>query len=490
MNDLYFAKPKNLGCIGYSRIQFRDKVLDFNAIKECFKNGENETTRSSYDYVGPKIAYFVSAIGLKLADIFTNSPMLIFFMGRLFNTLFSIFLIYKALKIAPKHKELLLVGATIPMFVQQMTSYSYDSFLNSFCIFAVAIILRMIYEEKLNLKKWTGLLLLSGLFIAAIKWNYLLILALILLIPDDKWDRKIDKYIYCFFILVSSYLLGIIANSIFIANRIKTILNCLFTLIAIGISTYGVLKKDINIKILLPLFIVSLLGISFTNPIYLPIPLLICLFYPSKENEKAKNKIIKYIGILLSFIAIYFIGKYGLSLLQHSTNMVNTTANEANASIFTRAIALLKNPKDIIYLFINTLKLRGMFYLQSLIGYFGWFIYKLDDFFIYAYLLFAIYLISKSTFVKTHWYDKILNLLGIFIGFIGIFLAMYFSWSSHSIPYIDGIQGRYFIPFVIPFLLLCMTAKTKNESNLDKNTYYFINTILMVMVTSFLIFYY
>ena len=489
MVDMNLVNPKNLDCIGYSRIQFRDKILDFNDIKECFKNGDNEITRSPYDYVGSKIAYFVSALGLKLADIFTNSPMFIFFMGRLCNTLFSIFLIYKAIKIAPKHKELLLVGATIPMFVQQMASYSYDSFLNSFSILAIAIILKMIYEEQLNLKKWTSFLLLCGLFIAAIKWNYLFIFALILLIPDEKWNRKIDKYIYCFTILVSSYLLGIISNSIFIANSLKIVMNCLFTLIAIGVSTYGILNKKSNIKVLLPILIVSLFGISFTNPIYLPIPLFICLFYPSSENSKTKDKIIKYACIVLAFIIIYFLGHYIISCFNKATN-INNTISESNASIFTSTFEVLKEPKKMLHLFINTLKLRGMFYIQSLIGYFGWFVYKLSDFYIYVYLLFAIYLICKSTFVKTHWYEKSINLAGIGIGCVGIFLAMYFSWSSHSIPYIDGIQGRYFIPFVIPLLLLCMTARKKGERNLSQNTYNFVNTILMVTTISFLLFYY
>lgn len=480
----YMTMPNSIGCLGYANIQTRDKVVDSKEVLECFKNTENTTKKSIYSYVGTKIAFFASSIGITIADFFTNSPGIIFYMGRLFNALFSIFVIYKALKIAPKHKELLLVVATLPMFLQQMTSYSYDAFLNTFSILATAIILKMIYDEKANFKWCTILLLLSGMIISNIKLLYLPIFLMLLFLPNEKFNRKIDKYIYTFGVIVESYLLGNLCAAITDSGNITTIFSTLFTLLMVGISLKMNLEKKTNWKVELSLLFLSSVVVAFANPLYLIVNFFLLLFVP---NAKFKKKWHKYAGILGLCLVAFGLGQFGVSLLSSPTASVST----GSSKVMSKLMDLVYHPMKAITLAYCTLKMKTIFYLRSLVGYFGWFNFRLNDIYVIAYIFFVLYLLFKTEFVKNKWYEKGIVLLGLLVGVAGVFLAMYVYWSGAELFYIDGVQGRYFIPLLIPLLLLFTTSKKKKGlENVEKNTYTFITTILLEYVSLLLLFYY
>ena len=80
-------------------------------------------------------------------------------------------------------------------------------------------------------------------------------------------------------------------------------------------------------------------------------------------------------------------------------------------------------------------------------------------------------------------YFKIIALFVCF-GIISLsFLAMYVNWTSILDGYgvgassISGVQGRYFIPLLIPLALLLFPKKVRYKLNTN-NIYYFVNIIL------------
>lgn len=213
-NDVIIM-PESNSCIGYSGIQFRDKVTNFNDVLECLKETDNTSANYSYKSHSTKLGYVFSAIGIKIGDLLSNSPLIIFYSGRLFNLIVSILMVFFAIKITPKYKYTILSIATIPMLVQQMVSYSYDSVLNSCIILSFAVIMALIYNKKFNKYLAAVILLLCGAFITNIKFIYLPVMLFLFLIPSKNFKNKWIKYLYVIGVIAISYLLGQYLSQIF-----------------------------------------------------------------------------------------------------------------------------------------------------------------------------------------------------------------------------------------------------------------------------------
>ena len=122
------------------RCKSLNSISDINDIGECFKSADNTKMRLENRFISPdyKVGFILSSLAIKIADVFTNSPMLIFYLGRIVNLVLSIVIIYYAIKVTPKYKEMFLTLGLMPMFIQQMISYSYDSLLNSICLLIIS----------------------------------------------------------------------------------------------------------------------------------------------------------------------------------------------------------------------------------------------------------------------------------------------------------------------------------------------------------------
>ena len=372
MQNTDLTVPENIDCINYSHIQTIDKVNDFKDVEECTKNSENKLySYPSWWKTSNKMGYLASAAGIKLVDTVSNSPTMIFYSGRLFNLIVSIIIIFFAIKLAPKYKELILSVGTIPMFIQQMGSYSYDSLLNSLCLLAVAIIVKMIYSKKQNWLLDSIILIICGIFIVNIKIIYLPIFLLLLLIPNDKFKKKWSKYLFV-------------------------------------------------------------------------------------------------IGIMLLAILC---GKYIQSLFNNGAVISELSGQSTNLNMQK----IFSDPLYVFPLMLNTLKVNGIFYLQSIIGYFGWFKYKLNPIFIIVYILYFGYLIKNNSKIKAKWYVNVIIIIGLLVSVAGMFASMYFYWSASNLNYIDGVQGRYFIPLLLPILLLIIPSKKTTRVFDINNCYLFIN---------------
>lgn len=370
--------PKNIECLNYSGVEARDKVKELSDIKKCIKQEKNislskifgTNANSGFTFLG----YLFSALFLKIADIISNSPLFIFYFGRIGNLLISLFIIYKALKISPVHNRLLLLIVTIPMFVQQMISYSYDSVLNS----------------------------LSVLFIAYF-----------LAIINDRY--KID---YCM--------------------KIK-------------------------------LFII-LLFIFSIKLIYLPIAILICLV-PKDKFGSLKNKILYIFEIIIGLVLFKVLFD---SLFNNNTNII--PPGKSNLMF------LMNHPLKIFSIIINTFKLNFRFYLESLFGYFSWFRFKINSLTIFTYVIIYLYVIlGEKSVLKNRISDKILILISNLVMIAAIFGSMYLCWSAYGLNYIDGVQGRYFIP-IIGLISLFLISKKRRISANNNTLYWFINLVLLEYV--------
>jgi uncharacterized membrane protein len=86
---------------------------------------------------------------------------------------------------------------------------------------------------------------------------------------------------------------------------------------------------------------------------------------------------------------------------------------------------------------------------------------------------------------KSKLFDLAINI----IIFLGILLALYISWTGTGSSVIEGVQGRYFLPLLLPFSFVFMTKKEYIHIS-DEFIGIFSNMIIMSYVFTLLIAYY
>ncbi|RLB74052.1 MAG: hypothetical protein DRH03_02235 [Deltaproteobacteria bacterium] len=116
---------------------------------------------------------------------------------------------------------------------------------------------------------------------------------------------------------------------------------------------------------------------------------------------------------------------------------------------------LQHHPSSIFTILIRTLQDQGLYYIESFIGLLGWLDTKLP-FLIYISFPFALIASAlDSKTLKNHVLtEKVLFALIWIISTSAILIGFYLLSTPVSNAIIGGIQGRYFIPIALPFLLL------------------------------------
>lgn len=163
--------------------------------------------------------YFPQVLGVSLGRILCLNGIQTGVLGRISALLLFAVLISYSLKIIPKFFEKVLFTISIlPMTLQQVCSYNYDSVLFTACFFLFAYLLYLIYEKEKISKLDIVLVTLSSIVIATIKFVYLPILGLGLLIPREKFTLKNGKILVILMLVVlslGSYLVVMKCNSLF-----------------------------------------------------------------------------------------------------------------------------------------------------------------------------------------------------------------------------------------------------------------------------------
>lgn len=379
--------PGNYNCLGYSRAFVYESAVYPNDILACYKNAANVKLNFAVGTRANRLITLIpSALGIKLGDIFTNSPLFIFYCGRLFNFVFSFFVLLYALKIIPKHKQIFLLVVFIPMFVQQSVSFSYDAILNSLCVLIVAYLIKFFNQTEEITTKELIIYSLCSLVILDIKLPYILIPLLILFVGKDKLGKDQKKKI-----MRIALFLGAILLSYFVANYIAS------------------------------------------------------LDLPKRIGEVSAVK--------------------------------RNTISE-----------LIKSPTKIFRIMKATARGHASEYYRNMIACFGWLRYSFDDRLImFCYLMFGVAILADDT--KLRLKKRIINigLIGLLFG--GIFLSMYLSWTPYNSLMIEGVQGRYLLPLLLPLFIFIMPnkklIKLKNET-----VYSFINMLLLASIITLLVSFY
>lgn len=165
-------------------------------------------------------AYIPQTLGIAAGRLLNLSPLLLMYIGRIFNLTVWIFLTYLAVKITPVSNWLFFLLALTPMSMFISASLSADVSTNAMSFLFIAVCLRYAFDENKTLKP-SGIfvLFLISSLLSLTKLIYFLIPLVFLIIPVNRIGTA-KKYYAVFTLLILLSLTAITAWYLLVKNLI------------------------------------------------------------------------------------------------------------------------------------------------------------------------------------------------------------------------------------------------------------------------------
>lgn len=228
----------------------------------------------------------------------------------------------------------------------------------------------------------------------------------------------------------------------------------------------------------------AIILLSIKSAIYsfiLLIPLL-SKFKNLNENIKIerKQKVILFLSISIFILFLNFVS-FGSSATKETVETAGTTKNIISWS-GTEGYTigwLITHPIEAIMVFIRTINIKGEWYYYSCLGQdLSWFTVKLP---LEIFNIWGILLLVSALKKEDNFLDKRMRILFIAINLIIFFLvllSMCIYWTPLTFNYIEGVQGRYFIPILFTILIV-----VNNRKIAIKESYYKYINIFSCLLT-------
>lgn len=168
------------------------------------------------------VCYLPQAIGIRIARLFTPYVHIIFMAGRAGACLFALILALLSLKLIPVGRELLFAVFMLPTTQLEMASLSADAITNALIFFYLSYVLHLVFrdtQEPLK-KREMIILLISGVAISLCKLIYVVVTALLLLIPVRNKKGRL-MHITLIIIPVVCCIISNLAHSAYVMTYIK-----------------------------------------------------------------------------------------------------------------------------------------------------------------------------------------------------------------------------------------------------------------------------
>ncbi len=139
------------------------------------------------------LCYIPQSIAITIGRILHLNMLKTFYLGRLFNLICYCICIYVSIKKTPMHKTLFGLIATMPIFIQQAASYSYDACLNGLMLVIASFLFDWLNKEGTIEKKEVIELFLVILFVTPLKSVYSLFVLCFVFVPYTSFGSKKNK---------------------------------------------------------------------------------------------------------------------------------------------------------------------------------------------------------------------------------------------------------------------------------------------------------
>ena len=231
-------------------------------------------------------------------------------------------------------------------------------------------------------------------------------------------------------------------------------------------------KKINNFQIGFMILLAVILALS--KCYFMLIPLIFLL--PKSKFKNCTKYIICTMGVLIFAIV-------GILFWQNIVNGLSFDMSpQANA--LRQMQFIVSNPITYAMVVLKTMVVKMPRIIITMIGVLGWQDTRLD---FMTYILYPILIVlsilrePKIDFKFQKWQVYLIG-LDIVISICLIFTSMYLMWSEVASPIIFGLNGKYFTPIMLPFLLLFYGFR-KNQWTENVNLFIYL-AIILILISS------
>lgn len=254
-----------------------------------------------------------------------------------------------------------------------------------------------------------------------------------------------------------------------------------FSFVFIAQTMYMVAKQDmITTRDIIFLTIFSII-LAPSKLVYVPLIFMILIIPDEKfPYSKKKTTAIKF-GILSVSVAV-------LLVLQLSTFLETATRTDSGWSEEQpySLTWILSNPLETVAIFVNTLKENGKYYYETMLGsLLGWLNVPVAEhlYEAHAVLIVLSSMKNEKESVAIRFADKLWIVICVVGSAMLVLLSMFIAWTPMGSSVIYGVQGRYFMPLVLPMCLVMRNRfmTVKEEINKFMVIIYFVISFMTVM---------
>lgn len=190
---------------GKSYITELTKNNNYTEVSSTTPSYENTKYLSFLPYLPSTVMCFIGRIS-KLPVLIT------FLLCRLINLIICVVLCYYAIKSTPKFKKIFALVATFPIFMQQAIGINMDFLTNSVVFLFIALIFKYRFGDSKILLKDLVLLSVTGIALGLCKFGYFPILALVFLIPKEKFYNKKIATVFEIILILIPFIISLLVN--------------------------------------------------------------------------------------------------------------------------------------------------------------------------------------------------------------------------------------------------------------------------------------
>lgn len=149
-----------------------------------------------------KIPFIPQAIGVTIARLFKMNMLKTFYLGRFTNLLFYCLCVYVAIKATPIHKTIYGMLSTLPIVLQQSSSFSYDSFITGMCFVVISYGIKWIFDDsELTIREFI-FVIICCLALAPAKVVYSFLIFMFLFSNEKRFYTKRQKNVAVLFVII------------------------------------------------------------------------------------------------------------------------------------------------------------------------------------------------------------------------------------------------------------------------------------------------
>lgn len=154
------------------------------------------------------ISYIPCALGLWLGRLLSLPLLTGFALGRLFNLFSYVVVTAVAILYIPKWKSLIATVALLPYAVYLASNYSYDPWVTSFLLLAVALVLRELSKPDERLAPLSVFAITACFFLGlSAKAVYFPLIGMMLFMPASKFRNSTQRKLYVALVILFGILM-------------------------------------------------------------------------------------------------------------------------------------------------------------------------------------------------------------------------------------------------------------------------------------------